>query len=284
MILRQAGLLIASLALVAASVSGCSQMPSGMFGGATLAVEPGDPCGAERAAFADSQSFFTREIAVRALTGAVVGAGGGAAIGALANGSSGALTGMLAGALTGAALGAMSGYFDQLQQQHLDQAQLAQAVNADLQRESAQMDHTAATFAALRSCRFAQADAIKAQARRGYIPRAQAQGALAQERGWFDQEVQVAQQAGVNMQNRDQQFAYAADNLHTAPPPAAPSRGRARPAPTSTAAAATVAATETIPQKRNSFETSVKTAQAQSASAFSLDTSTSMLPRLLDDA
>src|SRR6185437_3113251 len=124
MILRQAGLLIASLALIAASVSGCSQMPGGMFGGpSNLAVEPGDPCGAQRAAFADSQSYFTREIAVRALTGAVVGAGGGAAIGSLANGSNGALTGMIAGALTGAALGAMSGYFDQLQQQHLDQAQ-----------------------------------------------------------------------------------------------------------------------------------------------------------------
>jgi len=256
-----------------------------MFGGpSNLAVEPGDPCGAQRAAFADSQSYFTREIAVRALTGAVVGAGGGAAIGSLANGSNGALTGMIAGALTGAALGAMSGYFDQLQQQHLDQAQLAQTVNGDLQRESTQIDHTAATFASLRSCRFAEADAIKAQARRGYIPRAQAQSALAQERGWFDQEVEVAQKAGVNMQNRDQQFAYAADNLHAAPAPAPSHGSRARPAPTSAATAATVAATETIPQKRNSFETSVKTAQAQSASAFSLDTSTSMLLRLLDDA
>lgn len=257
--LRTSVSLLASSALIVGSLSGCSS--TNLFGSNNLSVDPGDPCGSQRQHFAESQSFFTQEIVVRTATGALIGAGAGAAIGGATGGGRGAGIGALTGALVGGAAGFASGYWDKLQQQQLDQQQLAQTINSDLRTESANIDHTTAAFATLRSCRFAEAQHIKADARRGLISRSEAESRLSQERTRFNQEVQVAEQAGVNMQKRDDQFTYAADNL------------RQSRRPTRSASSISVAATETIPQKRNSFENTVKASEAQSSTAFSLDTS-----------
>jgi hypothetical protein len=251
MLVRRFLTLFVSAALVIGSVSGCAELPPSLGGDDNLAVDPADPCGTQRQHFADSQSFFTKEIVVRVVAGAVVGAGAGAAVGGATNGTKGAEIGALVGAVGGGLLGLTSGYWDKLQQQNLDKQQLSRTVNADLRTESSHMDATAGAFAELRGCRYAQAQRIKANARRGAITHDQAQAQLTQERTWFDAEIRVAKAAGVNMQKRDDQFTYAATNLNQTP--------------------AKTAATETIPQKRNSFESTVTTAQAQSSSTFSLE-------------
>ena|SRR5947209_4525400 len=190
---RSASLLVAA-GLVSVTLCGCSQ--TNLFGHGNLAVDPADPCGPARRHFAESQSFFTQEIVVRTAVGALAGAGAGAAIGGASGGSRGAGIGALAGALTGGAIGFASGYWDKLQQEKLDQQQLAQTINADLRTESTRIDQTTASFASLRGCRFAEAARIKSEARRGMIPRTEAERRLGQERAWFDEEVRVAQQAG----------------------------------------------------------------------------------------
>jgi len=252
--------LVAMLAGCCLMLSGCAQIekvPEMLgIGDGNLTVDPADPCASQRTAFNGSRSFFTKEIVIKTATGALLGAAAGAAAGGAANGNQGATAGAVIGAIGGAAAGFMSGYYDRLKQSHLDGAMLAQQVNRDVTTESQQIDHTAATFAALRSCRFNQAASIKNREKRGLIARSEARARLDQERAWFAQEVTVARDAGVNMKSRDDQFTYAAQSL-----------------PKARAQQAEAVATETIPQKRNSFENSVGNAESQSKVAFALDSS-----------
>lgn len=270
----QAKSLVVSAALLCAPLPGCSQLPGTLYGGQALAINSSDACGPQRAEFARSGSFFSDEIATRAATGAAVGTAAGALIGGLANGGQGALRGALAGLIGGVAAGMASAYWERLQQENLDRQTLSQAINDDLRTETASMDHAAASFATLRTCRYDQAQQIKSAAQRGLIGQGEAQGRLAQQRGWFDQEIALAQDVGVTMQRRDAQFTYAAEQLYQAPPPSyeAPQHAPARIQRDPTASAA-VAATQTIPEKRNSFETAVESAKAQSVAVFSLDPS-----------
>jgi hypothetical protein len=236
-------------------LSACAQTPD-MFGGAsTLSTDPSDPCHQQRQNFSEGQSYFAQAILAKATQKAVKGA-----MPSLLNGDvSGAFKGLVGGGIQGI----KEGYWDALQQQNQDQQQLAQSMNSDLQRESSAIDHTTAAFASLRACRLAQATRIKTDARLGRIDRAEAQRQLKQEHDWFSEEIDVAQKAGINMQKRDDQFAYAAQSLQKQD-----TGGHARPR---AEAAVTTSATETIPQKRNTFESSVKEAQAESTTAFSLD-------------
>ncbi|MBV9656219.1 MAG: hypothetical protein JOZ42_16825 [Acetobacteraceae bacterium] len=253
-------------------LAACSQA-SGMFGGSsTLPVDPADPCGAQRRAFAQGQNFFAEKIISGAAEGAIKSALNGVMSGGGAGGGS-----FWNQALNGGLAGAKAGYWEAVQQQHVDQQQLAQTVNGDIQRESKAIDHTAAAFASLRTCRLAQANQIKSAARAHRIDRAEAKRQLDTEHEWFGQEIAAAQQAGLNMQRRDEQFAYAAENLRQggkAPGSAGSSHGGSH---GGSAKAVDVAATETLPQKRNSFESDVNTAVAENSTAFSLDTSGSFL-------
>ncbi len=200
----------------------------------------------------------------------------------------GNLSGAMRGMLNSGIAGAKSGYWNALQQQDRDQRQLAQTMNADLRRESLAIDHAAAAFAAVRSCRLAQAQRIKSAMRARRTDGSDARRQLMQEHDWFAEEIDVAQKAGINMQKRDDQFAYAAESLRekSSESPrsesvpqdhAAASASRVQP---QTQTAITTSATETLPQKRNSFDSSVKEAQAESNTAFSLDNSAARgLPR-----
>ncbi len=270
--LRHAASVLIAAALLSSPLAGCSGMMGQMSGG-QLVVDAADPCGPQRTAFSQSRDFFSQDLVARVATGAVVGAGVGALIGGLTDGGRGALRGAAIGLAGGVAGGLASAYWQKLSQAGMDQGTLSQTVNQDLRSEVAGVDHTAATFASLRTCRFAQARYIKSDARRSAANRAEAQGRLAQQRAWFDQEVATAEAVGVSMQKRDSQFAYAAEQLQQAPPAAAygsarQPQARARRAPGS---AAIVVATQTLPQKRNSFGTLVETSKAQIGSVFSLD-------------
>ena len=153
-----------------------------------------------------------------------------------------------------------------MQEHTTNTGEFASKVDQDMRRESTQIDKTSYDFAQLRTCRFANAALIKRQYNYRQISREQAMGELEQERAWFSQELAQAQQWGVNMEKRDQQFEQATNLLE-------------QKAPARTSRPAVVTATETLPDKRQSFQSSVGQAQAQSQVAFNLDTSNqSLLP------
>jgi hypothetical protein len=216
---------------------------------------PGDACYRERGAFNNSPNFMTQRI----VTSAVVGLAGGAAVGAGAaaatHGNVG--EGALIGAAAGLASGIFVGYMSALQQDHLDQATLARRVNSDITTEGRNIDRITATFATLRECRFAQATRIKEQERARRIDVATARQELAFQRDRFAEEIALARGYNVNMGKHEDQFQDAASTL------------RKNNAPNS--AQIQRVATETIPEKRNSFNDTVQTADSSAKVAFNLD-------------
>lgn len=251
-------------------LSGCAGQ-----GAAQLPVDPSDPCGQDRAALAQSRTYFTDQIVTGAVTGGAIGAIGGALIGAATGGGRGAAIGALAGGATGALVGGSAAYYNTMQERYQDTATLARGINADLQRESAEMDHVNASFARLRECRFSVAQRIKYEVRTGRMSRDAAVSALAFQRGMFAQEIQVARSYGVNMAKRDEQFATAANQLqqqggYTPPSTGGRSTRYHHPAPTLTQQVVTNA-TESIPEKRTAFVDSVDQAEQRSKVAFNLD-------------
>lgn len=245
------------------TTSGCANIP-GMGGSANLTVDPNDPCGPQRRAFAQSNEFFTAEVLKTVGFATLAGAGAGAGIGALAGGGRGAGIGALVGAGVGLAGSLAYSYSQYLQEHTTNTSEFASKVDQDMTRESAQIDKTSYEFAQLRYCRFATGAAIKRQYYYHQISREQAMGELEQERMWFAQELAQAQQWGINMEKRDQQFEQATDLLQ-------------QKAPARTSRPAVRTATETLPDKRQSFQSAVGQAQAQSQVAFNLDTSNQSL-------
>ncbi len=244
-----------ALSLALTSLGGCADMATNN-GLPPLAIDPADPCAAERAAFNNSPYFMRDTIARTTATGAIAGGLGGALIGGLAGGGRGALIGLAAGALVGAAAGYQAGYWQQLQQNAQDQATLANNYNQDITTTGTNIDHTSVAFIQLRTCRFAQAAQIKSLARRKIMPREVAVIQLTYERDRFGEEIQMARGYGVNMAKQADQFQYASEQIHKAPQASAQSK---------------IVSAETIPEKRRSFETTLDKADASSKVAFDLD-------------
>lgn len=263
-----ARLLAAVLAL--SLLDGCAG--GGISTPSQLAVAPGDPCGPQRQAFGQSQTYFTDKIVTGAVTGGVVGAAGGAAIGGLAGGLRGMAIGALIGAGTGAAVGGVSSYYGTMAERYQDQDTLARAINADLTREQQETEHVTATFARVRECRLALAADLRQRVRAKTIDRAVARDQLDWQRDRYMEELALADQYRVAMQKRDEEFQAAARSLDTSQPPAASAPGapqRAAAAPP--ARQVVVAATETVPEKRGAFAASIDTARTQGQAAFNLD-------------
>jgi hypothetical protein len=264
---------LASLAL-----GGCQAPLTGP--GASLAADPSDPCQPQRAAFAGSKTYFQDQITAGAVNGAAVGGATGALAGLAAGGNlKSALIGGLAGAAVGGVVGGSSAYYNTLAERARDQNELAYAMNQDLAREGQEIDHTTAAFARLRACRFGQAYYVKTQAKQHIIDRQTALARIAYHRAKFDEEIQIAQQFGLTMAHRGQQFQEAANDLRTrppAPPANAPSGTVATRASPARVAAVDKAATVSVPEKRASYNDTVASAAKSSKAAFDLDNNASL--------
>jgi len=261
-------------AVLCFTLMGCQQGPTGP--GATLAADASDPCQAERAAFAGSKTYFKDEIVSGAVTGAAVGAGLGALAGLASGGNlKSALIGGAVGGTIGGVAGAGTAYYNTLSQRAQDQNELAYNMNNDLARESQEIDHTTATFARLRACRFGQAQFVKNQARSHQIDRPTALARIAYHCDKFDEEIRIAQEFGLTMARRGQQFQEAANDLRTRPPVSSQGVPVARAAP-SRVAQVDRAASVSVPEKRQSFDRTVASAQKTSKAAFDLDSSASL--------
>jgi outer membrane lipoprotein SlyB len=264
----------AALMLAATSLAGCAGGPGGFGTPSQLSAVAGDACTAERVAFGRSQTYFQDRIVAGAVTGGAIGAGTGALIGGLAGGWRGAGIGALAGLATGAVAGGVSSYYSTMAERYQDQETLAQAINADLSRESQEMDHVLATFARLRECRFAQARGVRQAVRAGSMTRPQARDLLIFQRDRFQEELALADQYRVSMGKRDQEFQAAAAALNKDQPVAASTAPRARAqaaAPASASRQVAIAATETVPEKRSAFANAVAAARRDGGATFDLD-------------
>jgi hypothetical protein len=216
--------------------------------------------------FAGSKTYFQDQIVTGAVTGAAIGAGVGALAG-LAHGGNlkSALIGGAVGGTIGGVAGAGSAYYNTLAERAQDQNELAYSMNQDLARESQEIDHTTATFARLRACRFGQAWIVKTQARQHLLDRPTALARIAYHRDKFNQEIVIAQQFGLTMAKRSQQFQQAAAELRTRPVPRGPAAAPTRVAQVDRAASVSV------PEKRASFDKTVASAQTSSKAAFDID-------------
>jgi len=251
------------------SLAGCQAPVVGP--GASLAADPSDPCVNERTAFASSKTYFQDQIVSGAVTGAAVGAGVGALTGLAATGNlRGALIGGLAGGAVGGVAGGSSAYYNTLVEHAQDQNELAYDMNQDLTRETQEIDHTAATFGRLRACRFAQAEFVKNQAREHLLDRQTALARIAYHRDKFNEELNIAHEFGLTMARRSQEFQQAANDLRTRPPVTAQGAPATRAAP-ARVAQVDKAATVSVPEKRQSFDSTVAAAQTTSKAAFDLD-------------
>jgi hypothetical protein len=258
------------------SLPGCQAPVTGP--GAQLAVDASDPCQNERSAFAGSKTYFQDQVVSGAVTGAAVGAGLGALAGLASGGNArSALIGGLIGGTAGGIAGAGNAYYNTLAQRAQDQEEVAGYMNQDLARESQEIDHTVATFARLRACRFGQAQFVKTQARHHEIDRTTALARIAYHRDKFDEEIVIAQQFGLTMARRGQQFQEAANDLKARPPaPATADAPPPKPASRAQVAQVDKAASVSVPEKRQSYDKTVASAEKSSKAAFDLDSNASL--------
>jgi hypothetical protein len=173
-----------------------------------------DSCRSQLVALDSTGNFFGAQILQGAAVGAGIGALSGALIGGLATGNwRGAGIGALAGGVAGGALGASSAYWNALQQQKMDQAQLYSRVSLDLERENTQIDKTQLAFDQLVNCRYRQAQAINTAYREHQIDRATAEGDMAIVRQRAAKDLELARLINQQIQDRGQQFGVAAGNV-----------------------------------------------------------------------
>jgi len=258
---------------------GCAQLPSiPGLSGAVLPSDPADPCQEERATFATSNDFFTANVLESAGTAALLGAAAPLQSSFSPSSFSSAgldqtlnnmVTDAMKNFLASAKSSASNSYADFINQQfNGDRSQMADRVGSDLAVEGQARDKTIANFAALRDCRFNQAAIIKQEARDHTITRDAAQDALDKEHAWFDEEIALATKWGVNMQQRDDQFAAAAEASEPSVSSHRRAPGHRRSRHGGSNDPIVVEATETIPDKREALIGTVSQAKAESATAF----------------
>ncbi|WP_165837750.1 SH3 domain-containing protein [Zavarzinia aquatilis] len=214
--------LVASLIIglaVAPGLGACT--PDASAPGGQIASD--DPCTGPRGQLTSIGDYFTQAM--------VVGAVGGAALGALTGAlvSGGDLESTLAGAAVGGVAGAAAGYYSAKSEANSNPTQLVGGVYKDLYTENQQIDRTTTAFRAVRACRTAEADRIRADYRAGRLSADDARAKLADVKKKFEWEVQYAEEVGGKMNERGEQYTYAAteishfDGRTTPPAPSAAS-------------------------------------------------------------
>lgn len=289
--INKLGALVAIGSMCSFVLHGCAAM----HGGGSGAADKSDVCGAQQAAFADSEAHYGVSVVEGALIGAALGAGLGALGAAAAHGN--VAKGAAIGGGAGAVAGGVGGYFVEKRRTTPDPQALAGAIQSDVVTEDAQIDKATVAFTQLRQCRFAAADQVKSDFAAGRISREEAVRRLDDQRKRFEADVAQAEKMGVKMSDKGKEFQYASDQLVKADPQAqaviadspsaeggtakaAPAKAdnRALP-PKSKAVVATAQATQTNLAKAKTFDQDVVQAKADAASQFSLQGTVSEVSR-----
>jgi len=180
---------------------------------AQLALFDDDPCDDQHDALKDSDDFFDKQIVQAVVAGGVAGAIGGA----LSGGWKGALIG---GGVAAATSGLLAYYNERQQQAAGNQEALAQSIGGDARTYGVAMDKATAAFLALKQCRINQAASIKAAYASGKISREEAQERLAKVRKRFEEELEIADHLGAQMNRRQEEMQAASDQLLASDPEA----------------------------------------------------------------
>lgn len=193
-------LLIVSFCLL----SGCSSL-----GGYT--DDKNDICYSWRSQLRQSEHYYAQSIIEGAAIGGAVGAGAGV-IGALITGGD-VGKGALIGGLTGLVAGGVGGYYNAKQKDIADQQALARSVRSDIMTANGEIDRTSIAFAGLRDCRFAAAQKVKNEFRTGRITKDQAMKQLDELRKLFDEDIKMAQELGMKMNERLTEYQEASNKI-----------------------------------------------------------------------
>lgn len=170
-------------------------------------IAANDPCTSQRGQLTSIGDYFNQAM----IEGAVAGAALGALTGALLSG--GDLESTLAGAAVGGVAGAAAGYYTAKQEANSDRTVLVGGVYKDLYSENQQIDRTTAAFRAVRACRTAEANSIRADYRAGRITADDARAKLADVKNKFEWEVKYAEDIGGKMNERGEEYTYAATEI-----------------------------------------------------------------------
>ncbi len=198
---RAATAITVVLSLTGCATTGALEKQAGV---APIAAD--DVCGAQATALRESKGYFERDIVGGAMAGALVGALAGAVIG-------GSSKDIAKGALAGLAVGAAGGYLKARSEAAADRASLVGTVYQDMQRESAEITRALAAFQAVRACRLARADTIRAQFKSGAMDRPTAEAALAKERARYADDIAIARTIGAKISSRQMELGEAANAL-----------------------------------------------------------------------
>ncbi|MFA5121685.1 SH3 domain-containing protein [Zavarzinia sp.] len=188
--------------LVAPGIAAC--VPDSSAPGGTIAAN--DPCSSQRSQLTAIGDYFNQAMIEGAVAGAALGALGGALIG-------GDWQSAAIGAGVGAVGGAVAGYYSAKAEANTDRTQLVGGVYKDLYSENQQIDRTTAAFRGVRACRTAEANGIRADYKAGRISADEARGRLAAVKTKFEWEVQYAEEVGGKMNERGQEYTYAATEI-----------------------------------------------------------------------
>lgn len=198
--------LVAGLILglaVAPGLAACT--PDASAPGGQIASD--DACGSQRSQLTSIGDYFTQAMIVGAVSGAALGALTGALV------SGGDLESTLAGAAIGGVGGAAAGYYSAKAEANSDRGSLVGGVYKDLYSENQQIDRTTTAFRAVRACRTAEAERIRADYRAGRMTADEARAKLADVKSKFEWEVKYAEEVGGKMNERGEQYSYAATEI-----------------------------------------------------------------------
>lgn len=198
---------VSTLAVCGLLLQGCAE---GGGGGArpALVVSADDPCGAQRQTLKETEDYFYAALIGGAAAGAAVGLATGSPIRALI------------GAAAGAAAAGVGGYYASRSDNITDKNRLAQTVYGDVAQENDQVDGATGKFQRLAQCRFAAANAAKADFQAGRIGRDEGQRRIDRQRFLFEEDAQYADKLGARINERGNEFDIAAAEMLKADPEA----------------------------------------------------------------
>jgi outer membrane lipoprotein SlyB len=204
---RRLPALLAMSLLLGPSLAAC--VPDSSAPGGQIAAN--DPCSSQRGQLTAIGDYFNQAMIEGAIGGAVLGGLTGLLIGGDAQSAA-------IGAGVGAVAGAAAGYYTAKAEANTDRTVLVQGVYKDLATENSQIDRTTSAFRAVRACRTAEAQRIRADYKAGRINADQARAQLAEVKAKFEWEVSYAESVSTKMEERGSEYTYAATEISSFDP------------------------------------------------------------------
>jgi hypothetical protein len=176
------------------------------------AIDPADPCGPQRAALQEHDSFFSSGV-TRIITGALIGGATTLIVGQLTGARGSAGQQFLAGALGGALTSVVANYLSQARSGASNPDEVSNRVRADIAQDNDRIVQAQAALDELNACREREARAIGDAYRAQRISLEEARSRMAVVRERRDADLQVANRIAENLGRRGELFVGASSEL-----------------------------------------------------------------------